>query len=57
MEVGIMDDYPAEVAAEVEEGFWKYGVDYEKAPSTTHFQQLETAGVSLPPPDSLSDED
>jgi hypothetical protein len=57
MEVGSMDDYPAEVAAEVEEGFWTYVVDYEKAPWTTHFQQLETAGVSLPSPDSLSDEE
>lgn len=57
MEVGSLDDYPAEVPAEVEEGFWKYVVDYEKAPWTTHFQQLETAGVSLPPPDSLNDEE
>lgn len=45
------DDYPAEV----EEGFWKYVVDYEKAPWTTNFQQLENAGVSLPAPDSLSE--
>lgn len=57
MEVGSLDDYPAEVPAEVEEGFWKYVVDYEKAPWTTHFQQLESAGVSLPPPDSLKDEE
>src|SRR5882724_3428105 len=53
MEVGSLDDCPAEV----EEGFWKYVVDYEKAPWTTHFQQLENAGVSLPPPDSLKDEE
>jgi hypothetical protein len=57
MEVGSLDDYPSEVPAEVEEGFWKYIVDYEEAPWTTHFQQLESAGVSLPPPDSLKDEE
>src|SRR5450432_3658031 len=57
MEVGTLDDYPAEVPEEVEEGFWKHVVDYEEAPWTTHFQQLENAGVSLPPPDSLKDEE
>jgi hypothetical protein len=57
MEVGSLDDYPSEVPAEVEEGFWKYIVDYEEAPWTTNFQQLENAGVSLPPPDSLKDEE
>lgn len=55
MEVGSLDDYPAE--AEVEEGFWKHVVDYEEAPWTTNFQQLESAGVSLPAPDSLKDEE
>lgn len=53
MEVGNLDDCPAEV----EEAFWKHVVDYEEAPWTTHFQQLENAGVSLPPPDSLKDEE
>ena len=57
MEVGSLDDYPSEVPAEVEEGFWKYIVDYEEAPWTTHFQQLENAGVALPAPDSLKDEE
>ncbi|HXO38975.1 MAG TPA: hypothetical protein VN872_10065 [Candidatus Acidoferrum sp.] len=57
MEVGMLDDYPSEVPAEVEEGFWKYIVDYEEAPWTTNFQQLENAGVSLPSPDSLNDEE
>ena len=46
------DDTPVEV----EEEFWKYVVDYEEAPWTTNFQQLEDAGVSLPSPDSLNDE-
>jgi hypothetical protein len=57
MEVGSLDDYPSEVPAEVEEGFWKYIVDYEEAPWTTHFQQLENAGVALPATDSLKDEE
>lgn len=42
-------------SAETEEAFWKQIVDYEEAPWTTHFHQLETAGMSLPPPDSLND--
>ena len=53
MEVHNLDD----CSAEVEEEFWKHIVDYEEAPWTTHFQQLEQAGVSLPPPDSLKDEE
>jgi hypothetical protein len=53
MEIGSLEDCPAEV----EEAFWKHVVDYEEAPWTTHFQQLESAGVSLPPPDSLKDEE
>jgi hypothetical protein len=53
MEVSSIDDYPAEV----EESFWKHVVDYEEAPWTTNFQQLENAGVSLPSPDSLNDEE
>jgi len=42
---------------EVEEGFWKYVVEYEEAPWTTHFQQLERAGVSLPAPETLNDQE
>ena|ERR1051326_218906 len=53
MKVGALHDYPAEV----EEDFWKYVVDYEEAPWTTNFQQLESAGVSLPAPESLKDEE
>lgn len=52
MQTASPDDCPAEV----EEGFWKHVVEYEEAPWTTHFQQLERAGVSLPSPDSLNDE-
>lgn len=57
MTVGALDDYPSEMSEEVEEGFWKHVVDYEEAPWTTNFQQLENAGVSLPSPDSLKDEE
>ncbi len=42
---------------EVEEGFWKHVVEYEEAPWTTHFQQLERAGVSMPAPESLNDDE
>lgn len=53
MMTGTVDDCPEEL----EEDFWKHVVDYEEAPWTTHFQQLENAGVSLPAPDSLNDEE
>jgi hypothetical protein len=53
MKAQVMDDCPAET----EETFWKEVVEYEEAPWTTHFLQLESAGVSLPPPDSLNDEE
>jgi hypothetical protein len=53
MEVG----GPNDCSAETEEAFWEHVVDYEEAPWTTHFQQLESAGVSLPEPDSLNDQD
>lgn len=53
MKAGSMGDCPEEV----EEEFWTHIVNYEKAPWTTNFQQLEDAGVSLPAPDSLTDEE
>ena len=53
METGKLDDCPADT----EEAFWKGVVDYEEAPWTTNFQQLEEAGVSLPPPDLLTDQE
>ena len=46
------EDTPPEVA----EGFWKHVVDYEKAPWTTNFKQLEEAGIQLPAPETLNDE-
>lgn len=48
---------PNDCSAETEEAFWKHVVDYEEAPWTTHFHQLERAGVSLPHPDSLNDQE
>jgi hypothetical protein len=53
LEADDLDDYPVEV----EEAFLKHVVDYEEAPWTTNFKQLENAGVSLPAPDSLNDEE
>lgn len=53
MTTGKLDD----CSAEMEEAFWKYVADWEDAPYTTNFQQLEDAGVSLPAPDSLKDEE
>lgn len=53
MEVQSVDDCPEET----EEAFWNYVVEYEEAPWTTNFQQLENAGVSLPAPDTLNDEE
>ena len=53
MELCVLDD----CSAETEEAFWKHVVGYEEAPWTTHFHQLEGGGVSLPPPDSLNDQD
>lgn len=51
MESAVNDDCPADA----EEAFWGQVVAFEEAPWTTHFNQLESAGVSLPPPDSLDD--
>jgi hypothetical protein len=53
MEMRVLDD----CSPEIEEIFWKGVVDWEEAPWTTHFHQLESAGVSLPPPDSLNDQE
>ena len=53
MEVG----GPNDCSSETEEAFWEHVVDYEEAPWTTHFHQLESAGVSLPQPDSLNDQE
>ena len=53
MQSGTAEDCPPDI----KEGFWKHVVEYEEAPWTTHFQQLERAGVSMPAPDSLNDQE
>ena len=52
MTAGQIEDTPPEV----EEGFWQHVVNYEKAPWTTNFKQLEEAGIELPAPETLNDE-
>lgn len=47
----------ADCSADAEEAFWKYVVAFEEAPLTTHLIQLEKAGVVLPSPDSLTDQE
>jgi hypothetical protein len=47
----LSDDSPPEVAAQ----FWQSVAAYEQAPLTTHFQQLEEAGVELPEPEAMDD--
>jgi hypothetical protein len=44
-------DTPPEVA----EQFWQNVLDYEQTEETTHFLQLERAGVVMPPPEELDD--
>ncbi len=43
--------------SEVAEAFWEYVVAFEKAPRGTLFAQLHRAGVALPPPDSMTDDE
>ena len=53
MQTGGFEDCPPDV----EEGFLKQMLEYEEAPWTTHFQQLERAGVSMPAPETLNDQE
>lgn len=41
---------------EIQEQFWQSVVAWENAPETSNFQQLEGAGVALPPPSEVTDE-
>jgi hypothetical protein len=44
-----------ECSPEARAQFWMSVAAYEQAPLTTHFQQLEQAGVEFPAPESLDD--
>lgn len=45
-----------ELSPEMEEDFLRNVIAYESAPLTTHFRQLEEAGVELPAPETVDDE-
>jgi hypothetical protein len=47
------EDCPSDVA----EQFWESVVAYETAPMTTHFKRLEAAGVKLPAPETMDEEE
>jgi hypothetical protein len=54
------DERRTDVAAEgfspeLAEQFLRHVMEYEDAPSTTHFRQLQAVGVDLPPPGQLAD--
>jgi len=44
------------LSPDIEEEFLQGVIAYESAPWTTHFQQLEEAGVELPDPETMDDE-
>lgn len=46
-----------ECTPELAEQFWENVVAYEQAPWTTHFQRLEEAGMELPAPETLDDQE
>ena len=45
-----------DIPSEVSEQFWEKIVDYESAGCTTHFQQLQDAGVEMLAPDAMDDQ-
>src|SRR6266571_7864097 len=45
-----------DLSPELEEDFLRGVIEYEIAPWTTHFQQLEEAGIELPDPETMDDE-
>lgn len=54
--LGMSDGHvSADAPPEIEEAFLRSVVAYESAPITTHFAQLEQAGVKLTPPVKLDD--
>lgn len=54
--LGMSDGYvSADAPPEIEEAFLRSVVAYESASMTTHFEQIEHAGVKLTPPEKLDD--
>ena len=51
----VVSDGDEDEDSPVAEEFWERVLEFEKAPRSTRFAQLEEAGVALPPPESLSD--
>ena len=45
-----------DLSPKMEQEFLQNVVDYEAAPWTTHYQQLEEAGLELPDPETMDDE-
>lgn len=46
----------AEASPEVREQFWEHVVAWEEAPWTTDFRRLQEAGIALPAPETLNDD-
>lgn len=54
---GEMTSWKSEdLSPDIEEDFLQGVIAYESAPWTTHFQQLEEAGIELPDPETMNDE-
>jgi len=51
----LTEDNPKFADSEVVEAFWENVLAIEKAPRSTWFAQLQSAGVTLPPPNALED--
>ena len=49
-------DQAADAPSEVREQFWEHVVQWEEAPRTTHFRCLQQAGIALPAPETLDDD-
>jgi hypothetical protein len=45
------------LSSQEREQFWRRVVEFETAPSTTHFQQLTDVGLELPDPDAVNLDD
>lgn len=50
-------DHSDSLSPDQREQFWRRVVDYEGAPSTTHFQLLTEAGLELTAPEAMGDDE